>query len=100
MAAARRGDGRPRTTYMADAGDGGALRGDREARVAGGGGDLLPGSLHARRVGGDGASLGGRPAAGARAAVRRDRTADGGLDDDRDAGRALAPPRRGRLPAG
>ena len=37
---------------------------------------------------------------GAGAAVPGDRAADGRLDDDGDAGGALAAPRRGRLPAG
>ena len=42
---------------------------------------------------------GGAPA-GAGASVPGDRAADGRVDDDGDAGRALAAPRRGRLPAG
>src|SRR3954468_9299554 len=88
------------TTYMADTGNDGALRGDREPGVAGGGGDLLPGSLHARGAGGDGAPLGGGAAPGAGAAVPGDLAADGRVDDDRDAGRALAAPRRGRLSPG
>src|SRR4051812_33635991 len=89
-----------RTTYMADTGNDGALRGDREPGVAGGGGDLLPGSVHAGGAGGDGAPVGGGAAAGAGAAVPGDRAADRRLDDDGDAGRALAAPRRGRLPLG
>src|SRR4051794_20503868 len=85
---------------MADAGDGGAVRDRRAAGVARGDTALPAGSLHARGARGDGAPVAGRPAAGAGAAVPRDRTPDGRVDDDRDAGRPLAPPRRGRLPAG
>src|SRR4051812_32768935 len=88
------------TTHVADTGNDGALRGDREPGVAGGGGDLLPGSLYARGAGGDGAPLGGGAAAGAGAAVPGDRAADGRIDDDGDAGGPLAAPRRGRLPLG
>src|SRR5919201_6869892 len=49
---------------------------------------------------GDGASLGGGAPARARPAVPGDRRANGRVDDDRDAGRPLAAPRGGRLPAG
>src|SRR5262245_65715369 len=89
-----------RTTYVADAGNDAALRGDLEAGVAGGGGDLLPGSLHVGGARGDGAPVGGGAAAGPGAAVSGDLAADGRVDDDGDAGRALASPRRGRLPLG
>src|SRR3954470_7503682 len=84
---------------MADAGDGRALRDARAARVGRGGGAVPAGSVHARGARGDGTSLAGRAPAGAGAAVRRDCAADGRVDDDRDAGRALAPSRRGWLPA-
>src|SRR5262245_32503315 len=85
---------------MADTGDDRALRDDRASRVDGGSGTILPGSLHAGGARGDGAPVGGRTLAGGGAAVRRDRVANGGLDDDGDAGRALAAARRRRLPVG
>src|SRR4051794_39232240 len=85
---------------MADERNARALRGDPVAGDAGGDGELLPGPLHAVGARGDGASLGGGAAAGGGTAVPRDRGADGRLDDDGDAGGALAPARRGRLSRG
>ena len=61
---------------------------------------LPAGSVHALGAGGDGAPLGRGAAAGRGPAVPRGRAADGRVDDDGDAGRALAAPRRGRLPLG
>src|SRR5689334_10339061 len=87
-------------TSMADKGDAGALRRDSLPRDTRGDGELLPGSLHAVRARGDGTPLGGGAPAGARAAVSRDRRADGRIDDDGDARGALAPQRRGRLSSG
>src|SRR3954451_14085387 len=80
-----------------------AARSPRDDRIPGGpGGDraLSARSLHALRAGGDVAPLGGGAPAGRGAAVPRDRAADGRVDDDGDAGGALAAARRGRLPAG
>src|SRR5438034_8716876 len=94
------GDGRAGPTSMGNQGDAKALRRDRVARDARGSGALLPGSLHPLGAGGDGASLGGGAPAGAGVAVPGDRGANGRIDDDGDAGRALAAPRGGRLPAG
>src|SRR5438552_18436745 len=85
---------------MANERDDRPLRRDPRPPDARGGGALLPGSVHARRDRGDGASLAGSEAAGRAAAVPRGGEAGGRLDDDGDASSALAPPRRGRLPAG
>src|SRR4051795_2546768 len=93
-------DGRAEPTPMGDQGDAKALRGDPGAREQGGRGAVLPGSVHALGARGDGAPLGSGAPAGAGAAVPGDRGANGGIDDDRDPRRALAAPRRGRVPAG
>src|SRR5437899_2243178 len=84
---------------MADARDDRALRGDSQREIAGGAGGVPAGPLHAVGAGGDGAPLGGRAAGRPGAAVPGDRRTNGGLDGDRDAGGALAAPRRGRLSA-
>src|SRR5437016_2247440 len=84
---------------MADARDDRALRGDSQPEIAGGAGGVPAGPLHAVGAGGDGAPLGGRAAGRPGAAVPGDRRTNGGLDGDRDAGGALAAPRRGRLSA-
>src|SRR3954462_39278 len=93
-------DGGTEPTPVGDEGDAKALRGDSRAREQGGRGAVLPGSVHALGARGDGAPLGGGAPAGAGAAVPGDRGANGRVDDDRDPRRALAAPRRGRLPAG
>src|SRR3954469_13176464 len=93
-------DGRAEPTPMGDQGDAKALRGDPGAREQGGHGAVLPGSVHALGARGDGSPLGGGAPAGAGPAVPGDRGANGRIDDDGDAGRALAAPRRRRLPAG
>src|SRR5256885_5106105 len=85
---------------MAHEGDAKALRRDPVPGDSGGDGELLQGSVHALGARGDGASRGGGAPPGAGAAVPGDRGADRRLDDDGDAGRALATPRRGRLPLG
>src|SRR5437764_110079 len=84
---------------MADARDDRALPGDSQLEIAGGAGGVPAGPLHAVGAGGDGAPLGGRAAGRPGAAVPGDRRTNGGLDGDRDAGGALAAPRRGRLSA-
>src|SRR5206468_10276417 len=56
--------------------------------------------VHARRVAGVGSSVAGSDVAGRAAAGPGGGEAGGRLDDDGDASGALAPPRRGRLPAG
>src|SRR5579871_5858794 len=89
-----------RATSMADQGDARALRRDPAAGDAGGDGGVLPGSVHALGARGDGAPLAGGAPAGAGPAVRGDRGANGGVDDDGDARGALAAPRGGRLPDG
>src|SRR5438034_9564819 len=94
------GDGRAGPTSMGNQGDANALRRDRVVGDARGGGALLPGSLHPLGARGDGAPLGGGAPAGARVAVPGNRGANGRVDDDGDAGGALAAPRGGRLPAG
>ena len=66
---------------MADQGDARSLRRGPLAGDAGGDGGVLPGSLHVVGARGDGPPLAGGPAAGAGAAVRGDRAADGGVDD-------------------
>src|SRR5215468_972207 len=93
-------DGDQDSTPVAYPGDGGSLRRGEGAADARGGGALPAGSLHAVGARGDGAPLGGRTPAGRGAAVSRDRSANGSVDDDGDARGALAAPRRGRLPAG
>src|SRR5690348_14700877 len=89
--------GRPEPTSVANQGDAGALWSDRDAADAAGAGGVLPGPVHDLRAGGDGAPLAGGTPAGTRPAVPRDRRANGRVDHDGDAGRALAPARRGRL---
>src|SRR3954471_17911252 len=93
-------DGGTEPTPVGDQGDAKALRGDSRAREQGGRGAVLPGSVHALGARGDGAPLGSGAPAGAGAAVPGDRGANGRIDDDRDPRRALAAPRRGRVPAG
>ena len=78
----------------------GALRGDPGAGVAGRGGAVPAGPVHDRGAGGDGAQVGRGAPGGPGVAVPGGRPADARVDDDGDAGRALASPRRGRLPAG
>src|SRR3954454_16367404 len=85
---------------MADQGDARALRRDPVAGDAGGDGELLPRPVHDLGARGDGAPLGGGASRGAGPAVPGDRGANRSVDDDGDAGRALAAPRRGRLPGG
>src|SRR5438094_1542864 len=87
------------TTPMAHAGDERALRGDGVAEVAGGAAGVPTGPLHAGGARGDGAPVGGREARRPWPAVPRDRVEDARVDDDGDAGGALAPLRRRRLPA-
>src|ERR1043166_6749091 len=92
--------GRPEPTSMAHQGGERALRSDPDAGDAAGDRGVLPGSLHALGAGGDGAPLAGSEAARTRPTVSRDRGANGRVDHDGDAGRALASPRRGRLSGG
>src|SRR5581483_1304429 len=87
-------------THVAHPGDRRPLRRDPQPEDAYGADRVPAGPLHALGARGDGAPLGGGPAAGQGPSVHGDRGEDRGLDDDRDAGRALAAPRRGRLPAG
>src|SRR3954469_5945486 len=93
-------DGGTEPTPVGDQGDAKALRGDSRAREQGGRGAVLPGSVHPLGARGDGAPLGGGAPAGAGTAVPGDRRANGRIDDDRDPRRALAAPRRGRVPVG
>src|SRR5437764_12972677 len=93
-------DEREDATPMDDQGDARALRRDPVAGDAHGDGELLPGPLHDLGARGDGAPLGGGTPAGARPAVPRDRGASRRVDDDRDARRTLASPRRRGLPDG
>src|SRR5579884_3384018 len=88
------------TTSMAYARDERALRGDPVAEDERRGGAVSPRPLHDLGARGDGASVGGGAAPGPRTAVPRGGGEDRSLDDDRDAGRALAAPRRGRVPLG
>src|SRR4029079_1212712 len=97
MATGRYGDAEP--TSMGNARDDRALRRDSQPEVASGAGELHAGSLHARGAGGDGTPLAGGTARPPEAAVHGDRGEDGSVDRDRDAGGALAEPRRGRLSA-
>src|SRR5713101_6523358 len=92
--------GGQRTTSMADPRDERALRRDAVAGDPGGDRMVPPGSVHAAGVGGDGAPLASGASRGKRDDVRGDRGAHGSLDDDGDAGGALASPRRGRLSRG
>src|SRR5207249_5196573 len=92
--------GGQRTTYMADARNEGALRRDPQPEVAGGAGGVPAGPVHAGGAGGDGAPLVGGAPGRPRPALHGDRGEDERLDDDGDAGGALAPSRRGRLPVG
>src|SRR5579871_599059 len=85
---------------MADARSPRPLGGDSQPAVAGRGRALSARPVHDLRARGDGASLGGGAARRPRIAVPGGRPEDARLDDDRDAGRALAAPRRGRLPLG
>src|SRR3954451_8001084 len=85
---------------MADQGDARALRRDPVAGDAGGDGELLPRPVHDLGARGDGAPLGGGASRGAGPAVPGGRGANRSVDDDGGAGRALAAPRRGRLPGG
>src|SRR5580692_2296454 len=85
---------------MADKGDAGALDRDPRARVAGGGRPLPARPLHDRRTRGDDPPLGGGAAPRRGTPLRGGRAKDTRLDDDGDARRPLAPPRRGWLPAG
>src|SRR2546423_382470 len=85
-------------TPVADQGDASTLRRDSLPGDARGDGELLSGPVHTVGARSDGAPVGGGSPVGARAAVPRDRGADGRLDDDRDARGALAPARGGRLP--
>src|SRR6476660_4708622 len=93
-------NGRGGSTFMADTGAGGAGGCPARARDARGGRVLPAGSLHAGGARRDGAPLGRRQAGRPRAAIPGGRSAHARLDDDGDAGRALAAPRRGWLPAG
>src|SRR4249920_2087148 len=88
------------TPRMASPGTEGSTGDDREPARDGRGRPVPAGSVHAVGAGGDGAPLGGGAARGGGAAVPGGREADGRVDDDRDAGGALAAPRRGWLPAG
>src|SRR5579885_3779215 len=91
--------GETRATRVADEGVDAALRRDPLAEVEGRPGPLFPGPVHGRRARGDGAPLGSGSPRGRGGALRGDLGADVSVDDDRDAGGALAAPRRGRLPA-
>src|SRR3984957_18238635 len=84
---------------MAHKRDAGALGGDPRAGVARGGRALPPRPLHDRGAGGADAPLGGGTAARRGPSLHGGGAQDARLDDDGDAGRALASPRRGRLPA-
>src|SRR5438105_1155425 len=92
-------DDRRITSRMADTRDTRPAEGDRLAPDDQRGGAIPPRSLHAVGARGDDASLAGSAAGRSRAAVPRGEQENGRVDDDRDAGGALAPPRRGRLPA-
>src|SRR5262245_1498719 len=88
------------STRMADERDTGPVRGDPQPSNGRRGGALLPGSLHARGARGADAPLAGGEAAGPGAAVPRGGRENGRLDDDGDAGRAVAQARRGRISPG
>src|SRR6516165_2995119 len=83
---------------MAEAGDQRALRRDGDAAVGGRARSLPARPLHTLGAGGDGASLAGGAAARRGHAVPADQPANTRVDDDGDAGGALAAARRGRLP--
>src|SRR4051794_13748608 len=93
-------DGDQEPTPVGDEGNARALRRDPVAEEQGGGGSVLPGPLHDLGAGGDGAPLASGAARGEGPAVSGDRGANGRVDDDGDARRALAAPRRGRVPLG
>src|SRR3954449_2951617 len=95
-----RNGGRPAPTHMANDRDGRSLRSDPLAQDERGGSGVLPRPLHAVGVGGDGAPRAGGAPGGRGTAVPGGREPDGRVDDDGDAGGALAAPRGGRLPAG
>src|SRR5258705_12420316 len=63
------------------------------------GGTVPPRSVHAVRAGGNDAPVAGSAARRSRAAVPRSKQENGRVDDDRDAGGALAAPRGRGLPA-
>src|SRR3954452_1141793 len=93
-------DGNQEPTPMGNEGNAGALRRDSVAGEQTGGGSVLPGPLHDLGAGGDGAPLASGATRGEGPAVSGDRGANGRVDDDGDARRALAAPRRGRVPLG
>src|SRR6478672_9512374 len=90
----------PGTTPMDDARDVRALRRPPLDEEGGGAGGVPAGPLHAVGAGGDGSPLAGGQAGGPGPAVPGGGREDGSLDGDRDAGGALAQPRRRRLSAG
>src|SRR2546423_2770393 len=94
------GNGGADTTPMADEGDARALRRDPVPGDPRGGGGVLSRPVHPVGARGDGPSVAGSPSARARTAVSGDRRADGSVDDDRDSGRTLVAPRRGRVQGG
>src|SRR5690242_10950737 len=83
-------NGNQEPTPMAYEGDGGALRGDPLAEDARRAGVLPAGSLHAAGAGDAGAPLAGGEARGRGAAVPGGGGANGRVDDDGDAGGAVA----------
>src|SRR5262249_25028351 len=92
-------DGDQDSTPVAYPGDGESFRRGEDAADAGGSGALPAGPLHAVGARGDGTPLGGRAPAGRGAALSRDRSANGSVDDDGDARGALVAPRpRGGRP--
>src|SRR6266508_110499 len=94
-----RSNGNGAFTSMADAGNQRPLRGDGVPSLSGGGRPLPARPLHDVGAGGDGEPVAGRAPAGRGAALPGDQQADACIDDDRDAGGALAAVRRGRVPA-
>src|SRR6516225_48703 len=93
-------NGDPEPTPMAHAGDGGALRRGEGTADALRGRALSARSMHALGARGDGAPLAGGTPARPGASVPGDLGANGRVDNDGDARGALAPARRGRVPAG
>src|SRR5690349_15001023 len=93
-------DGYRRSTFMADTGDKRPLQSDPFAPLRPRGGELPARPVHTVGARGDGAPLASGEAHRPGVAVPRDQPEDGRLDDDGDAGGALAAPRRGRLQAG
>src|SRR5437763_17149132 len=85
---------------MADQGARGAVRRRRLAADEEGGGAVSPRPVHDLRARRDGAPLAGGAAPRRGAAVPGGRAARARLDDDGDAGRAMAAPGPGRLRAG